>query len=1263
MKSALVAAAVLLGSSQAAVHKMKLKKISLEEQLASVPIEAQVQNIGQKYMGGARSEIRDHLDAVFNTNVEANGGHPVPVSNFLNAQYFSEITIGSPPQTFKCGSIACYLHNKYDSGESSTYKANGTEFEIHYGSGSLSGFVSQDTMTIGDLKIKNQDFAEATKEPGLAFAFGRFDGILGLGYDTISVNRMPVFAFYLANEEGESEAIFGGIDKSHIDGDITYIPLRRKAYWEVDLDSIAYGDEVAELEDTGVILDTGTSLNILPSSLAELLNKEMGAKRGYNGQYTIDCSRKSELPDITFELAGYKFPLSADDYILELQGSCISTFQGMDFPAPTGPWPFLEMLSSADTTPSMTSATTASVSLPVRAEPIESRSIAKLSERRPDLFTHNAAMAQPGVAEVNGPTTHDSVKVEHQPSPAIQSLEAQQHAQQHAQQPADMSIAVASKRKRDDETDAGQTAQGERPTSNGTPAINGSSAPALKHTKAEIETFLKLLQSLYTTCPLGGRRSTCKARKVRRCDKPPPETIAERVTQGVYANIQELANDLTAITRSRLTSSLPLEQTQAVFTLHNQCRKYCKLEIAYPHAKPITSPTPTKQNLLAVTVPGRNEEPITLFASPLTTKDVLDRTETLAHKLPSGIKSTVMISGGDGVEKKLPVKVPKTLGETLPAPKNRLPLMPTAAKQAQAKPNAKENVLGFQQPKPHNPWTKWSNAYPNQTIDKAIEAKPVEIEIDPALIETVITELGDDAKMTVFEPPPATVKTAADQDVDDLLEEVHDLILTLSSFQHIRNITKSVTSTNRLAVGETDMLTNSQLPSPSEDELATYETLKTLLQSIIRSLPPYAVAKLQGDQLNDLLVSTRVPIELEEYNGIMAEDEAAAQERLRLEVQHKMQQQQQQQQKMQQAANTNAASRASAHRAHNATPYNANQYHPGNPAQYTPHPQARTPVPQTHYYRSVSSQPVPSPQAQPPRPIPPQQSPSQHHIQPQRAISQQYRANGYTAPFAPQLAKTQTPYGHQGMQHHTPNQRPQPSLHPMLPHPSIEAQVRRMPTHTSRFSLLSKCSQHTRNSRYPEFRFSMPPTPTAASRNAQRHRTCPNSPKAMHQTPGAAAALWHPVQHQMQNVHRSPMPRAASVSGTPHMPSGVSTAPGLTGYHTVMTDSQQQRMLEQARAAARDGNSGYNSPVSGLAGIGLGAPVQHRIMNGGSQGGSPIVQHQIPAKVSPVPVPIIPSVPRASPVHLGQPDQRQGLTPQPAPQMMPRPDGPVPMSQ
>lgn len=37
----------------------------------------------------------------------------------------------------------------------------------------MQGFVSNDKLTIGDLAIPSQDFAEATKEPGLAFAFGR----------------------------------------------------------------------------------------------------------------------------------------------------------------------------------------------------------------------------------------------------------------------------------------------------------------------------------------------------------------------------------------------------------------------------------------------------------------------------------------------------------------------------------------------------------------------------------------------------------------------------------------------------------------------------------------------------------------------------------------------------------------------------------------------------------------------------------------------------------------------------------------------------------------------------------------------------------------------------------------------------------------------------------------------------------------------------------------------------------------------------------
>jgi len=364
-----VAAAALVGSATAGVHKMKLKKVPLSEQLQYANLGQHARALGQKYMG-VRPQ-GNHIDEMFkDTTFKGDGNHPVPVSNFLNAQYFSEIAVGTPPQEFKvvldtgssnlwvpsseCGSIACYLHSKYSHDDSSTYKKNGSSFEIRYGSGELSGYVSQDTVQIGDLKIKDQLFAEATSEPGLAFAFGRFDGILGLGYDTISVNKIPppfysmldqglldepVFGFYLSdtNNGDDSEAIFGGVNKDHYTGEMVKIPLRRKAYWEVELDAITFGDATAEIDNTGVILDTGTSLIALPSTLAELLNKEIGAKKSYNGQYTVDCNKRDGLPDMTFTLTGHNFTIGPYDYILEIQGSCISAFMGMDFPEPAGP--------------------------------------------------------------------------------------------------------------------------------------------------------------------------------------------------------------------------------------------------------------------------------------------------------------------------------------------------------------------------------------------------------------------------------------------------------------------------------------------------------------------------------------------------------------------------------------------------------------------------------------------------------------------------------------------------------------------------------------------------------------------------------------------------------------------------------------------------------------------------------------------------------------------------------------------------------------
>ncbi|CCH40505.1 Saccharopepsin [Wickerhamomyces ciferrii] len=352
-------------TTDAKVHNAKIHKRPIDDQLKDATFEEHVRQMGQKYMGLYQKAYPE-------SNVPfIDGTHETPLTNYLNAQYYTEIQIGTPGQPFKvildtgssnlwvpstdCSSLACYLHSKYDHEASSTYKANGSDFAIRYGSGSLEGYVSQDTLQLGDLVIPKQDFAEATSEPGLAFAFGKFDGILGLAYDTISVNKIvppvykalnsglldePKFAFYLGDADKTEDggvATFGGIDESKYTGKITWLPVRRKAYWEVKFNGIGLGDEFAELENTGAAIDTGTSLIALPSGLAEILNSEIGAKKGWSGQYSVDCETRDSLPDLTFNLDGYNFTIGPYDYTLEVSGSCISAFTPLDFPAPIGP--------------------------------------------------------------------------------------------------------------------------------------------------------------------------------------------------------------------------------------------------------------------------------------------------------------------------------------------------------------------------------------------------------------------------------------------------------------------------------------------------------------------------------------------------------------------------------------------------------------------------------------------------------------------------------------------------------------------------------------------------------------------------------------------------------------------------------------------------------------------------------------------------------------------------------------------------------------
>ena len=299
-------------------------------------------------------------------------GH-VPLTNFMDAQYFGPISVGTPAQDFtvifdtgssnlwvpskKCRSFSCYLHRRYDSSKSSTHEKAGKDFKIRYGTGSVEGFTSRDAVNVGGIQIEKQEFGETTKEPGLTFALGRFDGIFGLGYENIAVSEVtppfynmvlqdlvnePIFSFWIGRSKKGNpiggELLFGGIDESKFEGRIKYAPVTRKGYWEVTMDKmIVGGAEMDGMSEMRAAIDTGTSLIAAPSEIAEKLNSRIGAKKGFRGIYTVDCDTKASLPEIVFMFGGEKFALSPDDYILETHGTCLSSFIGIDVPAPAGP--------------------------------------------------------------------------------------------------------------------------------------------------------------------------------------------------------------------------------------------------------------------------------------------------------------------------------------------------------------------------------------------------------------------------------------------------------------------------------------------------------------------------------------------------------------------------------------------------------------------------------------------------------------------------------------------------------------------------------------------------------------------------------------------------------------------------------------------------------------------------------------------------------------------------------------------------------------
>ena len=218
-----------------------------------------------------------------------------------------------------CHSIACLRHKRYKSSKSSTYVKDGQDFVIQYGSGGVTGTTSKDTVTMGDAVAKEMTFGEITKTSGAMFLVSQLDGILGLAYPTISVDKLPVFidesnltehsfSFYLHDNPDASYMMIPGQDEDAKFKKVAEHKVKQEGYWALNLTGLKQGDKKIDVDNYMGVIDSGTSLIAGPKAIVDPLIEGITVAK--------DCSGQESLPDLTFTIDSTDYVLKPKDYIL-----------------------------------------------------------------------------------------------------------------------------------------------------------------------------------------------------------------------------------------------------------------------------------------------------------------------------------------------------------------------------------------------------------------------------------------------------------------------------------------------------------------------------------------------------------------------------------------------------------------------------------------------------------------------------------------------------------------------------------------------------------------------------------------------------------------------------------------------------------------------------------------------------------------------------------------------------------------------------------
>merc|ERR1719440_1435777 len=303
--------------------------------------------------------------ALYDERTEYIGSIGVGTDQGGNAQFHATVVFDTGSTNLWVASVLCTefpcdsQKQFYDPSKSLSQEAfeqDDGDIDIQFGTGELKGPLHVDTFRVGPMVSKRQPFGMIRSMQGDVFSSFPFEGILGLGFRSLSFagivpffdhvieqQLLPVneFAFFFNVDSSKPSALlWGGVDKDLFHGPIRMFPVVQPHYWALELLDFKLGDK--SMKDAGMmgdpvkrlIVDSGTTYFTAPEAMHGEITSQIPE---------APCSEVNNYPPLTYVLEGAdgqtcELMISQETYMLGDEGdSCRPAFMALDVNEKYGP--------------------------------------------------------------------------------------------------------------------------------------------------------------------------------------------------------------------------------------------------------------------------------------------------------------------------------------------------------------------------------------------------------------------------------------------------------------------------------------------------------------------------------------------------------------------------------------------------------------------------------------------------------------------------------------------------------------------------------------------------------------------------------------------------------------------------------------------------------------------------------------------------------------------------------------------------------------